>query len=127
MIPSLLGACPSFERPWRDYVSSPFYDEDSLIVHLGRFATHLVDLMVRGTVSEFEAVFEVVERLLVDGDIHVRRVITVGLLEGIQNVSGDKTDPERFVRYPKPESARKWQLLNDAWNGDVDAARRLDN
>ena len=83
--------------------------------------------MVRGTVSEFEAVFEVVERLLVDGDIHVRRVITVGLLEGIQNVSGDKTDPERFVRYLKPESARKWQLLNDAWNGDVDAARRLDN
>ena len=125
-MPLLRAACPSFEEPWRAYVSNPIYDEELIYVHLGEFASHLVDLMVEGRVSEFEAVFDAVERLHVDGDLHVRRAATVGLLEGIQNVSGGKTDPEGFVRYLKPETALKWQLLNDAWNGDSEAARRLD-
>jgi len=122
----LLAACPSFEGPWREYVSDPLYDADLLYLHLGEFARHLVELITRGTVSEFETVFAAVERLQREGDIGVRRAITVGLLEGIQNVSGGKTDPERFVQYLKPESARKWKLLNDAWKGDVNAARSLD-
>jgi len=26
----------------------------------------------------------------------------------------------------RPQAMRKWQLLNDAWNGDIEAARQLD-
>ncbi len=122
----LLGVCPSFEGPWREYVSGPAYDSNLIYLHLGEFARHLVELMVHGTTSELEAVFDVTERLLLEGDIHVRRAVTVGLLEGIQNVSGSRIDPERFAPHLKPESARRWQLLNDSWNGDIDAARRLD-
>ena len=124
---SLLRAtCPSFEPRWQAYVGDPLYDEDLFYVHLGEFASHLVDLMVKGQVSELPAVFETVERLYVDGDYDVRLAVTVGLLEGIQNVSGDKTDPERFVRYLQSQTAEKWHLLNDSWSGDIDAARRLD-
>jgi hypothetical protein len=124
-MPLLRAACPSFESRWQAYVSDPIYDESLLFVHVGEFASHLVDLMVGGMVAEFEVVFDAVERLLVDGDLYVRQAATVGLLEGIQNVSGGKTDPEQFVPYLKPKTARKWQLLNDSWNGDSEAARRL--
>ena len=122
----LRAACPSFEARWKAYVVDPLYDEESLYIHLGEFASHLVELMVQDKVSEFEAAFDAIERLQTDGDLHVRRATTVGLLEGIQNVSGGKTDPERFVRYLRPQTARKWQLLNDAWNGDIEAARQRD-
>jgi len=122
----LRASCPSFEGKWRAYVSGPLYDEELLYVHLGEFASHLVDLMVQGQVSELEAVFDAIERLYVDGDLHVRRAATVGLLEGIQNVSAGKTAPEGFVRLLRPQAMRKWQLLNDAWNGDIEAARQLD-
>jgi hypothetical protein len=125
-MPLLLAACPSFEGPWRAYVSDPIYNDELIYVHLGEFARHLVDLMIQRRVSEFAAVFAAVERLYIDGDVHVRRAATVGLLEGIQNVSGGKTDPEGFVPYLKPRTAVKWQLLNDSWSGDIEAARRLD-
>ena len=46
----------------------------------------------------------------------VRVAIAVGLLEGIH--------PERFVTYLGPRTAEQWQLLNDSWNGDVEATRR---
>lgn len=122
----LRAACPSFEPRWQAYVADPLYDEELFYVHLGEFASHLVDLMVKGQVVEFPAVLETIERLYVDGDYDVRLAATVGLLEGVQNVSGDKTDPEKFVRYLGPQTAEKWQLLNDSWNGDMEAARRLD-
>jgi len=105
-MPLLRAVCPSFEGRWKAYVSDPIYDEESLYVHLGEFASHLIDLMVQGRVSEFEAVFDAVERLHVEGDHHVRRAATVALLEGIQNVSGGKTDPAGFVRYLRPQTAR---------------------
>ncbi len=126
VMPLLVGACPSFAGRWHEYVSDPIYDPDLLYVHLGELASHLVALMDRGATSEFQAVFDVTERLLLDENIHVRRAMTVGFLEGIQNVSGGRVDPERFVPHLRPETARKWQLLNDSWNGDIDAARRLD-
>jgi hypothetical protein len=123
VIPLLRAACPSFEGPWQAYVSDPIYDDD-LMIHLGEFASHLVELMASGRVSELPVVFDVVERLYAEGEPSVRQAATVGLLEGIQNVSGGKTDPERFRTYLQPQTALKWQLLNDAWNGDIEAARR---
>ena len=125
-MPLLRAACASFEPRWQAYAADPIYDEDLIYVHLGEFASHLVDLMVKSRVSEFPAVFDAIERLYGDGDYDVRLATTVGLLEGIQNVSGGKTDSETFVRYLRPRTAEKWQLLNDSWNGDIDAARRLD-
>ena len=83
VVPLLRAACPSFEGRWQAYVSDSLFDD----VCWG-FASHLVDLMVEGKVAEFAAVFDAVERLLVDGDLYVRQAATVGLLEGIQNVSG---------------------------------------
>jgi hypothetical protein len=111
-MPLIRAACPSFKERWKAYVSDPIYDEELLYVHLGEFASHIVELMVQGRVSEFEAVFDAVERLHVDGDLHVRR-------------ADGKTDPEGFVRYLEPQTARKWQLLNAAWKGDSEAARQL--
>ena len=84
------------------------------------------DSIKRHTLEETYEVFDAIERLYGDGDYDVRLATTVGLLEGIQNVSGGKTDSETFVRYLRPRTAEKWQLLNDSWNGDIDAARRLD-
>lgn len=63
----LLAACPSFKGRWQTYLSDPIYDDD-LTIHLGEFASHLVDLMLRGTASELPVVFDAVERLYADGD-----------------------------------------------------------
>jgi hypothetical protein len=114
----LLAACPSFRRRWESYVADGAYEEGLLYVDLGIFADHLVDLLKRGETSEFEAVFEVVERLHVEGHPDVKEAATIGLLEGLQNVAGHSgLDPQQFVRWLEPESARWWAELNDFWDG----------
>lgn len=114
----LLEACPSFHEPWQTYRASPSYAAGQLYVDLGAFARHLVALKQSDTVEEFPAVFSVVERLNLDGDRHVTDAVTMGLLEGIQNVASHTSlPPESFVRYLHPESAKSWTALNSFWAG----------
>ena len=124
VMPMLLCACPSFDEPWREYVGDPTYDEALLYIHLGEFAHHLVRLQKAGDTSEFDPVFRVIEALHTDGDSYVREAATIGLLEGIQNVAGNRDlDPDSFVSFLRPESAKWWDKLNAFWNGDVTALR----
>jgi hypothetical protein len=115
----LLEACPSFTEKWEEHRA--FYDdEDLLYVDLGEFAHHLVELHKTNQTSEFPAVFDVIERLHLEGDAYVKEAATIGMLEGIQNVAGNTgANPEVFVQYLKPESAKWWRQLNDFWDGKI--------
>lgn len=98
-----------------------FYEGEGLLyVELGEFAHHLVELHKLKQADEFPAVFEVIERLHLEGDAYVKEAATIGMLEGIQNVAGNSgVDPEEFSRYLRPESAKWWQQLNDFWEGKI--------
>lgn len=118
----LLKACPSFADTWRVIEVENGPDDDSATrlhyVDAGEFARHLVDLQKAGTTAEFPRVFEVIERLHVDGDDYVRELATIGYLEGIQNVAGNSgLDPKAFVAYLGPESRAWWNGLNAFWAG----------
>jgi hypothetical protein len=119
VMPLLLEACPSFTRKWEEHRA--FYDnEDLLYVDLGEFAHHLVELHKWNQTSEFPAVFNVIERLHLEGDDYVKEAATIGMLEGIQNVAGNlDIDPELFALYLKSESAKRWHQLNDFWGGKI--------
>ncbi len=119
VMPLLLEACPSFTEKWEEHRA--FYDdEDLLYVDLGEFAHHLVELHKTNQTREFPAVFEVIERLHLEGDDFVKEAATIGMLEGIQNVAGNSgLNPEEFSQYLKAESAKWWRQLNDFWDGKI--------
>lgn len=120
VMPLLIGACPSYERRWADYVNDPIYEQDLLYVHLGDLACHLVELMSRGETAEFGAVFAVVERLHIEGDPYVSEAATIGLLEDIQSMAAHHgMNPEVFRPWLGPESARWWDKLRRFWGGDA--------
>ena len=120
VIPVLLEACPSFRARWAAYVADPMYDEPLLYVHLGEFARHVVELLKSRSTGEFAAVFDAVERLHIEGDSYVKEAATIGLLEGLQNAAGHADlDPDAFVSYLKPESARWWAELDGFWAGTL--------
>ena len=55
-----------------------------------------------------------------DGDQYVKEAATIGMLEGIQNVAlNSGVEPESFVAYLKPESAKWWRQLNDFWEAKI--------
>ena len=117
----MLEACPSFADDWRGFCADwkkekgdpPYY------LVLGDLARHLIDQYKSGQIDEFDAVFRVVERWHCEGEFYVREAATIGLLEGIQNVSGNTgLDPEVFVKWFGPESKKWWVKLNRFWDGD---------
>jgi hypothetical protein len=115
IIPLLLEACPSFQATWEEHLRQ--CDGPILYVALGDFARHLVELYQRHQTEAFPAVARIIERLHVEGDAEVREAATIGLLEGIQNSWSDSVDPELFLPYLLPESARWWRNLNNFWTG----------
>jgi hypothetical protein len=119
VMPLLLEACPSFTEKWKEHRA--FYqDEDLLYVDLGEFADHLVELHKSNRTGEFPALFEIIEKLHLEGDAYVKEAATIGMLEGLQNVAGNSgVDPEEFSRYLKPESVKGWRRLNDFWEGKI--------
>lgn len=119
VMPLLLNACPSFSKKWEEH-RALYEDEELLYVDLGEFAHHLVELLTTNCTEEFPAVFEIIERMHLEGDPYVKEAATIGMLEGIQNVAGNSgVEPERFVAYLKPESLKWWRQLNDFWQAKI--------
>ena len=56
---------------------------------MGELAHHMVDLIKSNQTSEFLAVFDVIERLHIEGDHYVKEAGTIGILESIQNVASN--------------------------------------
>lgn len=120
-MPLLLEACPSFTEKWAEH-RAYWEDEHLLYIDLGEFAHHLIELYKNSETAEFSTVFEVTEKLHLEGDDYVREAATIGLLEGIQNIASNAdygVNPDEFIQYLKPESAKWWQQLNGFWEGTI--------
>jgi hypothetical protein len=119
VMPLLLNACPSFTEKWAKH-SAYWEDENLLYIDLGQFAHHLIELHKGNQIVEFPAVFEVVEKLHLEGNDYVKEAATIGLLEGIQNIaSNTNLNAEEFIQYLKPESAKWWKQLDSFWEGKI--------
>lgn len=122
MFQPMLDACPSFIPAWREFVADWKDRDDGLPLYLalGDLAAHLVDLSNQGKLEQFGAVFEVVERWHREGEPYVKEAATIGFLEGLQNVAGNRDiDPSFFEPWLGPESKRWWDKLNLFWSGKL--------
>lgn len=118
MLPLLVEASPGFADSWKEF-EADYADEPPppYYIVLGDFARHLCDLLSEGDEATLQRVFDVVERLHLEGDAYVREAVTVGLLEDMQNTNMHRKDtlPAQFERFLRPESARWWKKLHGFW------------
>jgi hypothetical protein len=66
-------------------------------------------------------VFDVIERLVINGDPYVSNLAVIGYLEGFQmvTVTGQGLDPECDLRpWLGPESEKWWVRINRFWKGE---------
>jgi hypothetical protein len=124
VMPMLLAACPSFGPAWDAYRSEKSFAPGLLYIDLGEFAVHVIALWKAGRTAELGPVFDAIERLHVEGDDYVREAPTIGLLEGLQNVTSHSDfDAEVFHPLLGPESTRWWVALNRFWAGEIPYVR----
>ncbi|PLS06717.1 hypothetical protein CVD27_07195 [Neobacillus cucumis] len=111
----LLEACPSYKPYYEENLGDD--GEQLIYIDIMEFVAHLIELYKQNQINEFPKIFEVIELLHTDGDDFVKESATIGLLESIQNMSGDEINPDVFKKYLKPESLKWWNHLDDFWNG----------
>jgi hypothetical protein len=130
VMPLLLEACPSFREHWETDAEEWGRDEERgrlYYIDSGELAAHLVKLVKATKTTEFPAIFDVIERFLVEGDEYVKELAAVGYLENIQNHADHAgIDPELFVRHLKPESRKAWDELNIFWEEWLPLAKMFD-
>jgi hypothetical protein len=117
MLPLLVDACPSFEPEWQrfktDYTDDP---ERFLYVALAPFTQCLSRALAAGDTKTLRRVFDLLERLIVDGDANVQEAAVVGIIKNLQNSTlHDQTTPDDYVPYLMPESQRWWGKVQTFW------------
>src|SRR5947207_6234637 len=108
VMPLFLAACPAlapaWERhleEWRGYEDRGTYNDVSVLAH------YLVEVAAAGKTECFPEVFDVVERLISEGDDNVRELAVVGLIEDIQNIAvNTHVDPDLFLPWLGPASRK---------------------
>ena len=83
----------------------------------GWIVDRLADRFASGNTDGFDAFFDLVERLVVDGDDYVRNLGVIGYLEGMQmqTVTSKGVDPEAFRPWLRPLSLKYWAAIHDFW------------
>ncbi len=117
MLTLLLEACPPFDPEWRrfktEYADDP---EQFLYVAIPPFTRCLSQALAAGDTATVRRVFDVLERLIVEGDTHVQEAAVVGIIKNLQNASlHDRTTPDDYVPYLMPESQRWWGKVQTFW------------
>lgn len=118
----LMGACPSFAAPW-EAIRKENEDEETPGGRLhyrdaADFIRHLASLKIAGTVDEFPAVLDLIERMVVEGDEYVSELAVIGYIEGFQmqtvTVLGLELEVD-FRPWLRPTSEAYWRAINRFW------------
>lgn len=118
---ALVESCPELSIEVQEHIAE--YGNELPYVAAGAIAARLLAFHQQGAVASLQAAATAIEHLLVRGTPWVQEFATVGLLEGIQNVwANGGADPEYFGQYLQPESARRWEGLNNFWSGHTPAS-----
>ena len=125
-IPGLLiEAWPWLSEVWHE-VADENADPDSPGGRLGYLDAawvvgQLAEHLVTGDTSPFDAIFDLIEHLAINGDDYVSELAVIGYLEGMhmQTVTSRGADPEAFRPWLRPLSAKYWQAIHDSWERGI--------
>ena len=118
IVPMLLQACPSAQEAWDEHVNWWRGEPAGSYNDTGVFVDHIVESFRCGRVSEMPAFFDLVERMIVEGDDRTVPLATIGVLETIQIVvSHERFDRSVFEPWLGIKSREHWSQIAAAWQG----------
>ena len=114
-VEKIIATVPGFQVQWQEFLqeweketSPPWY------LVMGELAHYLVEKYAQQATAEFPELFASVESLLRKPDPELENLITVGLLEDIQNVATHRDfGAASFLRWLGPRSLVVWNGINE--------------
>ena len=122
IFPLLIEATPSFKTHWDKFIQE--YKEDESYPYylcMSDFNRHIIKLLKEKELNQLKKTFKVIEHILIEFDHDSQELITVGLLEGIQNqVESKKVKREEVESLLQPETEFWWNKVYRFWeNGKL--------
>jgi hypothetical protein len=132
MMRLVLQTCPELDETWRQW-QDEFRDDPEgppLFTFLHEVASLLEQMLASGHTERIRRVFDLVERLNVEGDRDVQMYATLGILENVQGLAGMEGDDmvpygPRFEPYLGPVSRRRWERIEAMWAGTLTGSEGL--
>ena len=121
MIAPLLDAHPALDAPWqafRDEWEHLPPEEYPLYLFMGDLVGACSALLRRGDEAAVQAIFDVLETWLTQGDKYVTDCAIVGFIEDMQNTNlhGSGTRPDQFRRFLGPQGRIFWRKVDRFWS-----------
>jgi hypothetical protein len=105
VFPTILEICPFYRKTWEKHLEH--YGEELLYVAVPDMLNRCIDLYEDNEEQKIVLVFEAIEKLLVEGDEDVKKLIEIAILEELIHILGDHH--KEFVKYLQPNSLRVWR------------------
>jgi hypothetical protein len=126
MIRLVLEACPDLAPAWDEW-RNEFKDDPEgppLFTFLHEVASQVEEMLRDEDLEGVRRVFDLVERLNVEGDRDVQMYATLGILENVQGLAGVEGDDivpwgPKFVPYLGPVSKKRWERVEAMWAGTL--------
>ena len=122
---TLTSTSAYLKNRWETYIDSEYSNQDYKTkrldyVDIGEICRFIVEKIKLQETNDFGIFFENVEMLIVNGDDSIKNLIIIGLLEGIQNNSGNENVDYHngFNQWLKPETKKAWHELIFFWESD---------
>jgi hypothetical protein len=112
-----LRAAPAFQEQWGRYLAC-WGDTTgrSLYADFTEFARFMIEEYKHSEIKQLREIFDVIEKLNVEGDEYVKEAVRIGMLEDLQTISANEgLDPNVFVEFLGPQSRQWWGKINDFW------------
>lgn len=117
IFPLLNKATPSFKTHWEKFIQEyrenegyPYY------LCMSDFNRHIIKLIREKELSQLKETFKVIEQILIEFDHDSQELITVGLLEGVQNIiESESIKREEIESYLLPETKFWWNKVYSFW------------
>jgi hypothetical protein len=126
MMSLVLDACPALVPLWDEWCDEFKDDAEGppIFTFLHEVAAQLEHMLEDGDETGIRRVFELVERLNVEGDRDVQMYTTLGIIENTQGLAGmDGNDivplGPKFVPYLGPVSKTRWDRVEAMWAGTL--------
>lgn len=105
----VLAEVPAFEGRWKEYLSFWAGEESGLCNDIGEFGDYIIDQMRHEQWHQLPPIFNLVERLLVEGDDEVQTAVSTCLLDNLKTVSTVGAFPmDKFIDLLGPQSRAHW-------------------
>ena len=107
VVATIVEACPFYKETWEKHIAR--YKEELLYVFVPDLVNSVLELDKENKHQEILSVFEVIEKLLVEGDEDVKNLIKVSVLEDFRHIFGKNF--EKFSKFLKPNSLKFWKTV----------------